>query len=114
MSPRFGRSLVPDASLVASYTLSSFRLQSSRLPDMAAKDPMLLALGRYLRKVREQRGLSQEQFAFECGVHRTYVGGVERGEYNVTILTLDRFCRALEITLPDAVRGMERELKRRK
>ena len=38
--------------------------------------------------------------------HRTYVGGVERGEYNVTILTLRRFTKALGITIQDAIRGI--------
>ena len=48
------------------------------------------------------------------GVHRTYVGGVERGEYNLTVLTLSKFCRALGISTVAAMQGMERELKRRK
>jgi len=81
---------------------------------MAAKDPVTLALGNYLRSVREKRGWSQEECAFEVGVHRTYVGGVERGEYNVTVLTLSKFCHALGISTVDAIKGMERELKRRK
>jgi len=55
---------------------------------MAPKDPMLLQLGQYLRSIREEKGWSQEDLAFECGLHRTYVGAVERGEYNVTLLTL--------------------------
>ncbi len=69
------------------------------------KDPTLVRLGENLRKVREQRGLSQEELAFKAGVHRTYVGGVERGEYNVTVLTLRRFAHALGITLQQALRG---------
>jgi len=70
------------------------------------KDSTLVRLGENLRKVREERGWSQEELAFKAGVHRTYVGGVERGEYNVTILTLRRFTRALGITLQDAIRGL--------
>jgi len=70
---------------------------------MAAKDPLLAQLGHYLRSVREQKGWSQEQFAFQVGLHRTYVGAVERGEYNVTLLTLRRITQALGITLVDAV-----------
>ncbi len=70
---------------------------------MAAKDPLLAQLGHYLRSVREKKGWSQEQFAFQVGLHRTYVGAVERGEYNVTLLTLRRITQALGITLVDAV-----------
>ena len=70
------------------------------------KDPTLIRLGENLRKARERRGLSQEELAFQAGVHRTYVGGVERGEYNATILTLLRFTRTLGISLRDALRGI--------
>jgi transcriptional regulator with XRE-family HTH domain len=70
---------------------------------MAAKDPMLLQLGNYLRQVREQRGWSQEELAFECDLHRTYIGAVERGEYNVTLLTLRRITDRLGISLADAI-----------
>jgi hypothetical protein len=44
--------------------------------------------------------------AFQCGVHRTYVGSVDRGEYNVTILTLRKFTHALGISLKAAIRGL--------
>jgi transcriptional regulator with XRE-family HTH domain len=70
------------------------------------KNPALVRIGENLRKAREKRGLSQEELAFEAGVHRTYVGGVERAEYNVTVLTLLRFTKALGITLQDAIRGL--------
>ena len=73
---------------------------------MADKDQVLIKLGKNLRKAREKRGWSQEEFAFRCGVHRTYVGSVERGEYNVTILTLRKFTRALGVSLRDAIRGV--------
>ncbi len=70
------------------------------------KDPAQVRLGENLRKAREKRGLSQEELAFQAGVHRTYVGGVERGEYNATVLTLLRFTRTLGISLRDALRGI--------
>jgi len=73
---------------------------------MAAKDPMLARLGDYLRKVRERRGLSQEALAFECGLHRTYIGAVERGEYNLTLLSLRRITDTLGVNLVDAARAM--------
>ncbi len=44
--------------------------------------------------------------AFRCGVHRTYVGAVERAEYNITVLTLRKFTKALGIPLQDAIRGI--------
>ncbi len=73
---------------------------------MAKKDPALVRLGANLRRAREAHGWSQEELAYECGVHRTYVGAVERGEYNVTILTLRKFTDSLGIALQDAIRGI--------
>ncbi len=73
---------------------------------MDRKNPALVKLGENLRKARERHGWSQEELAFECDVHRTYVGSVERGEYNVTILTLQKFTKALGITLKEAIRGL--------
>jgi transcriptional regulator with XRE-family HTH domain len=75
---------------------------------MAAKDPMLADLGKFLRSVREKRGCSQEQMAFKCGLDRTYIGAVERGEYNVTMLTLRRITQTLGISMIDAMKGMAR------
>lgn len=73
---------------------------------MARKNQALVRLGQNLRRAREERGWSQEQLALKCGVHRTYVGGVERAEYNVTILTLRKITRRLGISLQDALRGI--------
>jgi transcriptional regulator with XRE-family HTH domain len=47
-------------------------------------------VGRNLRAYREGKGLSQEAFADELGVHRTYMGGIERGERNLTLKSLER------------------------
>jgi DNA-binding XRE family transcriptional regulator len=50
-----------------------------------------------VRRLREQQGWSQEDFAARCGLHRTYVGAVERGERNITLNTLDRIAKALKV-----------------
>ena len=81
---------------------------------MAAKDPMLLRLGQYLRSVREKKGWSQEDLAYECALHRTYVGSLERGEYNVTLLTLRRVTDTLGISLVDAMKGMSKGRPKRR
>ena len=54
-------------------------------------------LGRNLRAYREARGWSQEGFAEELGVHRTYLGALERGERNLTLRSLERLAEALGI-----------------
>jgi transcriptional regulator with XRE-family HTH domain len=52
-----------------------------------------------IRRIRHQRGLSQEALADLCGLHRTYVGSVERAERNVTLSTLEVFAKALGISV---------------
>jgi transcriptional regulator with XRE-family HTH domain len=55
------------------------------------------SLGRNLRRIREARGLSQEAFADAVGVHRTYMGGLERGERNLTLKSVERIAAWLEV-----------------
>lgn len=55
-------------------------------------------VGRNLRAYREARGLSQEAFADVVGVHRTYMGGLERGERNITLKSLERIAERLDMT----------------
>lgn len=64
---------------------------------MATEDPKK-SLGRVIREVRETKGLSQESFAHQCGVHRTYIGSVERGERNVSLDSILKIAKALGLT----------------
>jgi transcriptional regulator with XRE-family HTH domain len=54
-------------------------------------------VGRNLRAYRKARGLSQEAFADVLGVHRTYMGGVERGERNLTLKSVERIAASIEV-----------------
>jgi transcriptional regulator with XRE-family HTH domain len=54
-------------------------------------------LGRNLRAYREGKSLSQESFADELGVHRTYMGGIERGERNLTLKSLERIAAQIDV-----------------
>ncbi|MDP5220402.1 helix-turn-helix transcriptional regulator [Ruegeria sp. 2205SS24-7] len=54
-------------------------------------------VGRNLKKYRKEAGLSQEGLALECGLHRTYVSGVERGVRNPTIVVLAQLAKPLGI-----------------
>jgi transcriptional regulator with XRE-family HTH domain len=53
-------------------------------------------VGRNLRAYREARGLSQEAFAEVLGVHRTYMGGIERGERNLTLRSVERIAARID------------------
>jgi transcriptional regulator with XRE-family HTH domain len=54
-------------------------------------------VGRNLRAYRQAQGLSQEAFAEVVGVHRTYMGGLERGERNLTLKSVERIAARIDI-----------------
>lgn len=58
---------------------------------------MLKAVGEVLRARRKETEVSQEQLALLAEIDRAYVGGVERGEHNLTLMSLGRLCEALDI-----------------
>lgn len=66
-------------------------------------------LGQRIRKLRTAQGWSQEEFADRCGLHRTYMGSVERGERNLTLRSLVTISKCLGITLSELVLGLERK-----
>lgn len=55
-------------------------------------------VGRNLRAHRQRLGISQEAFADVLGVHRTYMGGIERGERNLTLRTVERIAERIDLT----------------
>lgn len=73
----------------------------SAMPNLSAKrqDAVLVALGGALKRLRLEKGISQEKLALLAEVDRSYVGRVERGDNNAAILTLARLSRALDISI---------------
>ena len=63
------------------------------------QDPVLVALGEAIRRVRLSKDISQEKLALLAEVDRSYVGRVERGDNNVAVLTLARLASALDISI---------------
>jgi transcriptional regulator with XRE-family HTH domain len=61
-------------------------------------------VGRNLRRYRLARGYSQEAFAEVLGVHRTYMGGLERGERNLTLKSLERIAERLDVPALELLR----------
>lgn len=55
------------------------------------------SFGLRVRSLRKGKGYSQEDFAHECGMHRTYLGGIERGERNVSLENICKIALALHI-----------------
>ncbi|RAK50235.1 XRE family transcriptional regulator [Macrococcoides bohemicum] len=62
---------------------------------------ILMTIGDNIRKYRLKKGWSQEELAFECDLHRTYIGAVERGERNITVLNLIKIKDKLNVRLKD-------------
>lgn len=62
-----------------------------------AEGDLQLQIGRNLRRLRTARGLSQEALADALGLHRTYVSGIERGERNLTLRSVERLADLLEV-----------------
>ena len=57
--------------------------------------------------LREDRGLSQEQLAFQSGIHRNYIGGIERGERSPTVAVVVKLADALDVSLTDLFKRAE-------
>lgn len=68
--------------------------------------PAAEELGRRLRARRKASGRSQEGLGFDAGLHPTYIGRVERGEANLTLMSLLRIAHALGVDAGDLVRGL--------
>jgi transcriptional regulator with XRE-family HTH domain len=66
-------------------------------------------LGKRVRDLRAKKGYSQEAFADFMGVHRTFVGAIERGESNLSFSNLVRISKALGITLSQLLSGLEKK-----
>lgn len=60
---------------------------------------LLKLIGRKVRQIRQQKGISQEELADLAGLDRTYIGGIERGQRNVSLLNLEKISIALECSL---------------
>ena len=65
--------------------------------------PELVSLGIAIKDLRLKAGLSQEAFADELGIDRSYVGGIERGEHNVALVNLLKIATTLNMTLAQLV-----------
>ena len=62
-------------------------------------------LARNLRRFRDEKGWSQEKFAFEANIHRTYVSDIERGSRNPTIMILEKLAAPLGVSASDLLQG---------
>ena len=62
--------------------------------------------GKAVRARRHRLGVSQEEFADLCGLDRTYIGGIERGERNVALVNIEKIEKALKVSFSELFRGV--------
>lgn len=77
----------------------------------ALNSRLLKALGQRIRELRTERGYSQEGFADKCGVHRTFMGTVERGESNLSFQNIARVAATLGVSLSTLFLDLEGRAK---
>lgn len=70
-----------------------------RMAKRAIRSPIVKQFAFRLREMRTAQGLSQETLADKAGLHRTYVGSVERGERNISLVNVERLAKALKTTV---------------
>jgi transcriptional regulator with XRE-family HTH domain len=73
------------------------------------KQDIFIRFGKRIRKLRKARGFSQETFATHCGLDRTYIGGIERGERNISLRNIEIIAKALNKTISELTRDLEHE-----
>lgn len=66
-------------------------------------------LGKVIRRLRSAKGYSQERFADLCGLHRTYMGSVERGERNISLDNIERIAKKLGLSAGELLLQAEKE-----
>ncbi|MBU0721856.1 helix-turn-helix domain-containing protein [Patescibacteria group bacterium] len=69
------------------------------------KKKVLLKFGEKIREERLKQNLSQEKLATKAGVHRTYIGMIERAEKNITLENIERIAKALGLNLNDVFKN---------
>ena len=68
---------------------------------------ILTRYGQAVRKIRLERGISQEELADRCGLHRTYISDIELGKRNLSLENIERIALSLNKTLPEFFKEVE-------
>lgn len=63
------------------------------------KEDILIQFGQKVREIRLEQKISQEELSYRSNLHRTYIGAVERGEKNISLINMDKIAKALNVKL---------------
>lgn len=73
---------------------------------MPRRKDILVRFGERVRELRSEQGWSQEGFAHECELDRTYVGGIERGERNLALRNIEKIATTLGLSISELMEGL--------
>lgn len=69
----------------------------NEMEKISTEKSLNVLFGQRIRQIRVEKNMSQEEFAWMVGLHRTYLGQVERAEKNITLKNIEKICKALNI-----------------
>lgn len=67
-------------------------------------EKILIKFGARIKQLRQEKGLTQEQFAQKCGLHKNYIGMIERGERNPSLINIEVIAKGLEISISNLMK----------
>lgn len=73
------------------------------------RNPVLVSFGKTVRELRRSRGYSQEAFGDLCGIDRSYMGGIERGEHNLALINIMKIVQALDLQPSEFFKHLDTE-----
>jgi DNA-binding XRE family transcriptional regulator len=88
------------------YRPWTYQQQNWQIACIVTPIDVRVRFGRAVRTRRQKLGVSQEEFADMCGLDRTYMGGIERGERNLSLINIEKIARGFEITIGELFRGV--------
>ncbi len=73
---------------------------------MPSKTPLLHSFGEIIREKRKEKKMSQEDLAFKADLHRTYIGMIERAEKNITLESINKLAKALDVSISELLKDL--------
>lgn len=92
----------------ANYSMLSAPLYRRRFVHLKQINVQMIIkeFGKVVQKLRKERGITQEELSFRAGLHRTYIGMIDRGEKNITLANIEKVANALNVSLKELFDGL--------
>lgn len=101
-----GEESIPDLPIISGAYLNGALIggghlggEAPMLANMKEKSALAIAIGQEIRRIRSEQHRSQESLADDCGINRTYMGNIERGEQDISVVMTKRIVSNLGVTL---------------